>query len=462
MPDAAKVLVIDGDAELCRTLAGRLESEGFRPQLAHNRAQANALLRNLRFDAVLIDVRLPDGDGEQCYRDALPYLGSTPVIFTTAAGEVDQAIRLLKAGAVDCVQKPYDLAKLVERLRNIMTLEAPAARSWPDPVMVSPAMSEFGHRLRRLAAANFSVVVSGESGSGKEVAARYLHRLSPRTHEPFVEIACAGLAGTDGERLLFGEIVRSSDDPSGQAKPGAIEEAGRGTLFLKDIEEMAPAIQSRLAQVMHEGRFRRIGEVYARPFDARIIAASELPSASLRERLRPNLFHRLAVVEIEVPPLRKRQEDLPVLVDSLMREVAGELDVPVCPLGADVMSALAVHDWPGNVHELRNRLLRAMSFASGNRIGVEDVFPDIKLEDAVVAPSPTLEEARIDAERQRIVDALAAHRGRIGQTARALGISRVTLWAKMKRLGISNGAAEYPYSGPPEASARAQSRDSVE
>jgi DNA-binding NtrC family response regulator len=441
MSEAPKILLIQGDDALGQALAARLESEGFKAQPARNRMQANALLRNLHFDVILSDVALPDGDGEQCYLDALPFLGSTPVIFTTAAGEIDQAVRLLKAGAVDCVQKPYDISDLVERLRTAAARHVPLERSWPDPVMISPAMRELGQRLERLAATHINLLVTGESGSGKEVVARHLHRLSPRASEPFIHVSCASLGGTDGERFLFGELVRSSDDASGHVKSGVLEQVGRGTLFFDEIEETAPAIQCRLAQVMDEGgRFRRVGDVSSRPFEGRIVAATELSSASLRERLRPNLFHRLAVVEIEVTPLRDRQADIGQLAQLLSREVAAELGVAVRPLEAEAMSALCAHDWPGNVRELHNRLLRAMSFAAGDKIGVEDLFPDIRLDEAIAAPLPTLEEARIDAERQRIIDALAANEGRIGHTAQSLGISRVTLWTKMKRLRVSNGA----------------------
>jgi DNA-binding NtrC family response regulator len=234
-------------------------------------------------------------------------------------------------------------------------------------------------------------------------------------------------------------VLRSPEDGTSEIKPGVLEEVGRGTLLLNEIEDLAPAIQNRLAQVFDEGRFRRVGDVAAQPFEGRIVAATELSSSGLREKLRPNLFHRLAVLEIHVPPLRERHADLASLVEDLTREVAAELGVAVRPLQAEAMAALCAHDWPGNVRELRNRLVRGMSFAVG-RIGVDDLFPDIRLEEGAAAPLPTLEEARIDAERSRILDALAAHEGRIGHTARSLGISRVTLWAKMKRLGISNGS----------------------
>jgi DNA-binding NtrC family response regulator len=440
MPDAPRVLVIDGNAELSDELAARLERERIKLQLARDRIQAGALLRDLRFDAILIDVKLPDGDGEQCYRDASRYLGSTPVIFMTAAGEVEQAVRLLKAGAFDCVEKPCNITDLITRLRAALERQMPRDRSWPDPIMTSPAMHELGQRLARLAGSNVSLIVTGESGSGKEVIAHYLHRLSPRASEPFIEVAGASLAGDEGERSLFGEFVRPIDDRNLHVKPGVLEEVGRGTLFFKEIEDAAPSLQGRLAQVMDDGRFRRIGDVGSLPFEGRIVAATELSLADLREKLRPNLFSRLAVVDIEVPPLRDRRQDLAALVDSISRQLVSELDLPARPIDAEAMSALAAHDWPGNVRELHNRLLRAFSFARGDRIGVEDFFPDVRLDEAIAAPLPTLEKVRSDAERQRIMDALGAHEGRIGNTARSLGISRVTLWGKMKRLGISVAA----------------------
>jgi DNA-binding NtrC family response regulator len=439
-PEDPKILVVGGDDEFSRTLVARLESEDLRLQLAHNCMQAAALLRNLRFDAILLDVKLPDGDGEQCYRDASPYLGSTPVIFMTAAGEVEQAVRLLKAGAFDCIEKPCDAADVVARLRAALERQVPPDPCWPDPIMISPAMCDLGQLLERIAATGFSVIVSGERGSGKEVIARHMHRLSSRAGEPFVAVACANLKCGDGERLLFGEAIRSSDGLNGQAKPGALEEVGGGTLFLKDIEELVPPLQGRLSQVLHEGRFRRIGDVDARPFEGRFVAATELSSAGLREKLRPNLFHRLAVVEIEVPPLRARAADLRPLVDSILCDVASELAVPVRSIETEALAGLSAHDWPGNVRELHNRLLRAMSLTGRTKIGVADLFPDVRFDEDIDAPMPTLLEARTFAERQRILDALSAHGGRIGHTARALAISRVTLWGKMKRLGISNAA----------------------
>jgi DNA-binding NtrC family response regulator len=443
MSDTPKVLVIEGDDILSQALSAQLELEGFRPQLAKNRAQASALLRHLHFDAILSEVCLPDGDGEQIYRDAQPFVGSTPIIFTTAFGDVNQAVRLVKAGAADYIQKPYDVVELVQRLRIAAAgrVASPCKLPvWPQPVAVSGAMRELTVRLGRLAATNISVVVTGESGSGKEIIGRQLHRLSARAEEPFVSIPCASLCSEEGEKLLFGELIRGIDELTKQVRPGALEEAGRGTLFLDEIDELPAALQNRLVQVIDAPRFRRVGDVASLPFEARILAASDFSGTALRERLRPDLFHRLAVVEIGVPALRERAADIEPLVEAILRDVSSELGI-AARLDAEAMAALRAHDWPGNVRELRNRLTRAASFIKGDRISAADLFPDVRSPERIqTSAKATLEDVRANAERQRIVEVLAAHKGRIGDSARGLGISRVTLWAKMKRLGLTNCA----------------------
>jgi DNA-binding NtrC family response regulator len=292
----------------------------------------------------------------------------------------------------------------------------------------------------RLAATNISALVTGESGSGKEVLVRHLHRQSSRANAPFILLACAGLACVDGERLLFGELARSANDQRYELRTGALEEAACGTLFLDEIHEMPPALQSRLVQVIDDRLFRRLGDVTSLPFEARILATSDLPSSDLRERLRPDLFHRLAVVELAVPPLRDRPADIEPLVESLLQDLASDPGLTVRPVDAAALSAMRAYDWPGNVRELRNRLVRAVSFGKSSKIGIADLFPDIRASDTLRSPRATLEEARSHAERQRIVEALATHDGRIADTARSLGISRVTLWGKMKRLGLSKCA----------------------
>ena len=242
MPNAARILLIDADDDLSGELITALENEGFKAQAAKNRAQAAPLLRSMRFDAIVSEVSLPDGDVEQIYRDTLPFLGSTPIIFTSASANVDQAVRLVKTGAVDYLQKPYDIGALVALLRRV-TSERVTVRDrspWQDPTMISPAMVGLKRRLERLATSTVSALIVGEPGSGKGVVARYTHRLSARANEPFLALRCGSLAGHDGERVLFGEVIRSSTEV-GELHTGGLEQASHGTLFLDEISELPTA-----------------------------------------------------------------------------------------------------------------------------------------------------------------------------------------------------------------------------
>jgi DNA-binding NtrC family response regulator len=443
MRDAGRILLIEADESLSRAVFTALENAGFRTQAARNRVQAAALLRSLKFDAIVSEVHLPDGDVEQTYCDALPFLGSTPIIFTSASGNIDQAVRLVKNGAVNYIQKPYDISALVADLQRITSNRVcrKDKKAWPDPTMVSPAMLEFKMRLERLSTSPVSALIVGEIGSGKDVAARYIHRLSAGSNQPFVALRCGSLAGSDGEQLLFGAALHS-DKEGGEVRIGALEAAGRGTLFLDEISELPAALQGKLIQVIDSGRFTRAGDpMTERPFEARILAASHFPAARLRERLTPELVSRIAIIEITLPPLRDRQADIEPLVEALLPSVAAELGAAPLPVDPEALAAMRVHDWPGNVRELRNRLVAALSFANSGKITIADVFP---AETSAEIPSPsryTLNTARAEAERERIVEALKQHQGRIGRAAQSLGVSRVTLWTKMKRLGLSAHAS---------------------
>jgi len=314
--------LIEADDDLSGGLIIALENEGFKPQVAKNCSQAAVFLRSLRFDAVVSEVSLPDGDVEQIYRDTLPFLGSTPIIFTGASANVDQAVQLVKTGAVDYLQKPYDVSALVGLLRRVTSERASLTNktSWPDPTMISPAMVDLKRQLERLAASAVSALVVGEPGSGKEVIARYTHRLSARANEPFIALRCGSLAGHDGERLLFGEVLRSGTNGR-ELHAGGLEHAGHGTLFLDEISELPATLQGKLIQAIDTRRFMRVGDLGSNlPFQARILAASHLSAAKLRERLTPDLVNRIAIIEIAVPPLRDRQGDIEPLVEALLAD----------------------------------------------------------------------------------------------------------------------------------------------
>ena len=437
--NAARILLIEADEDLSGELISALENEGFKPQAAKNCSQAAVFLRSLQFVAIVSEVRLPDGDVERIYRDCLPFLGSTPIIFTTGLTDVDQAVRLVKNGAADYLQKPYDVTTLVASLRRITNPRFSNLEKdiWPDPIMLSPAMLELKRRLERLATTSVSALIVGESGSGKEVIARYSHRLSSRANEPFISLRCGSLAGSDGERLLFGEVLRSSKDV-GELQTGGLEHAAHGTLFLDEISELPATLQGKLIQAIDSRRFKRLGDLGTElPLEARIFASSHFSAAKLRDRLTPDLVNRIAIIEIAVPRLRERQADIEPLAAALLVDAASELRAPALPVDAEALAAMHLHDWPANVRELRNRLVRALSFARGGKIGVSDLFPDELAERMTLSSKSTLNSACAAAERQRVAEALTRHKGRVARAAESLGVSRVTLWTKMKRFGLS-------------------------
>jgi DNA-binding NtrC family response regulator len=435
-----RILIIEDDDVLGPSLVHRLRLEGFLPVLATRAAEALGHMERARFDAVLSDIRLPDGDGELLYRQAMAHLGDTPILFVTAFGDIEQAVRLVKAGADDYLTKPVDMATLVARLGAMVRKRPPGRGAGADlatPVLESAALRRIDQQLSRLARTGAPVLLRGESGSGKEVVARRLHELSGRS--PFVAVNCAAIPSELAESALFGH-EKGAFTGAGARHVGYFEEAGSGTLFLDEIAELPTGLQAKLLRVIQERVFRRVGGTADLPFQARLVTAT---NADLRARVadrsfREDLLFRIAVVELEIPPLRDRPEDTIALFHTFMARFAAEYGVPAPAVAPDVEPMLRAHDWPGNARELRNRVARALALSEGPAISAHEIFPERDL-DPRCAPGTdmaTLEAARDDAERQAIAAALRAAGGKVAAAAAALGISRVTLWSKMKRLGL--------------------------
>lgn len=435
-----RILIIEDDDVLGPSLVHRLRLEGFLPVLATRATEALGHMGRARFDAVLSDIRLPDGDGELLYRQAMAHLGDTPILFVTAFGDIEQAVRLVKAGADDYLTKPVDMATLVARLGAMVRKRPPGRDAGTDlatPVLESAALRRIDQQLSRLARTGAPVLLRGESGSGKEVVARRLHELSGRS--PFVAVNCAAIPSELAESALFGH-EKGAFTGAGARHVGYFEEAGSGTLFLDEIAELQTGLQAKLLRVIQERVFRRVGGTADLPFQARLVTAT---NADLRARVadrsfREDLLFRIAVVELEIPPLRDRPEDTIALFHTFMARFAAEYGVPAPAVAPDVEPMLRAHDWPGNARELRNRVARALALSEGPAISAHEIFPERDL-DPRCAPGTdmaTLEAARDDAERQAIAAALRAAGGKVAAAAAALGISRVTLWSKMKRLGL--------------------------
>lgn len=437
MTERARVLLVEDDDVLGPSLRHRFALEGFDPLLATSAREAMAALRRHGFAAIVSDIRLPDGDGESLYRAAIGLLGRTPILFVTAHGDVEQAVRLIKAGADDYLTKPFDVATLVARVRALLPATRGADAAADAAVaMELPAMRKLEAALQRLARTAAPVLIGGESGVGKEVLARRLHALSGRT--PFVALNCAAIPAELAESTLFGHEKGAFTGATAR-HAGYFEEAQDGTLFLDEIGELPLPLQAKLLRALQDRRFRRVGGTVDLPFAARLVAAT---NADLAERaaagsFRADLLFRIAVVDLVIPPLRERPEDVAALFARFLPEIAAEYRVPLPDTDADVASALRAHDWPGNIRELRNRIARALALGEGTSLRAADLFPERRLATAPAGEASTLETARDDAERQAIRAALRAHGGRIAATAASLGVSRVTLWTKMKRLGLS-------------------------
>lgn len=436
---APRILVIEDDDVLGPSLVHRLRLEGYAPLLATRAAEALALIGRERFAAVVSDIRLPDGDGELLYRRAMAHLADTPILFVTAFGDIGQAVRLVKAGASDYLTKPFDMAALVGRLAELVR-RRPGRRDLGEdapPVIESAALRRIDQQLQRLARTPAPVLLRGESGSGKEVIARRLHAMGGR--DPFVAVNCAAIPPDLAESTLFGH-EKGAFTGATSRHAGYFEEAASGTLFLDEIGELPLVLQAKLLRAIQERRYRRVGGTTDLSFEARLVTAT---NADLRARVaskefREDLLFRIAVVEVDVPPLRDRHEDLLALFHAFVARFAAEYGIVPPAIAPDVEPILLAHDWPGNARELRNRVARALALADGQVVGARDLFPERNLDTHPPAGTEmaTLEAARDDAERQAIAAALRAAGGRIAVAAAALGVSRVTLWSKMKRLGL--------------------------
>jgi DNA-binding NtrC family response regulator len=330
--------------------------------------------------------------------------------------------------------KPFDMEALLDKLRALPAPPAPrpadAAEGWR-----APAMRALDQALHRLAATATPVLLLGESGAGKEVTARRLHALGPRAAAPFVAINCAALPRDLLESEVFGH-ERGAFTGATERRAGAAERAGAGTLLLDEVAELELGLQAKLLRLLDQRRFTRVGGAKELALEARVVAATNADlTARVREGLfREDLYFRLAVVELRVPPLRERAEDLDALADALLASAAEEAGRGGLTLSGAARAALHAHPWPGNVRELRNRLARAAVLGEGPVLEPADLFPGQALPE--IEPA-TLHEAREAAEREHIRRVLARCGGRLGEAAKVLGIGRTTLWERVRRLGLT-------------------------
>ena len=434
--ERGRIGVIEDDETVGKSLVQRLELEGYSPLWWQTGRGALDQLPKARPDLVICDIRLPDMNGKDLFLRALPQLGGKPFLFVTAHAQVEDAVFLMKAGAVDYIVKPYVLPDLLGRIARLIKLEPRTA----GDLGASEAMRQLEILLRRVADIDSSLLIIGESGAGKEVAAKFVHQISTRADEPFVAVNCGAIPNDLIESQLFGH-ERGAFTSAQARHHGYVERARNGILFLDEVGELPMLMQVKLLRLIQERTFTRVGGETAIKTGARIICATntDLEAAVAEGRFRRDLYYRINVIPVVTPPLRDRSDDILPLAHSFLRDFAKEFRRDVKGFTAEAEQALVNRPWPGNVRQLRNCIERAVALSQAPRIGVDVLFP-AEAGDADEAPLATLAEVRDRAERQHIRAVLADVENRIDEAAKRLGISRSTLFDKMRKLGIRSGS----------------------
>lgn len=452
---AKRILLVEDEDKLRRALELHLRSLGFEVTVAPSAEEALGAID--RSDLILSDLRLPGMDGVEFLSRIRLTNSVSPVILMTAYGTVESAVEAMRKGASDFLTKPFSLDHLtsvIERALEMRALrdenrklreELGKRYDLANIIGRSDPMQEVFQLVMRVAAAKSTVLIAGESGVGKDLIARAIHYHSPRRERPFVKINCTAIPENLMESELFG-YEKGAFTGANTAKPGKFEEANTGTVFLDEIGDVTPAVQVKLLRILQEREFERLGSNKTIGIDVRVIAATnqDLRVALEQGTFREDLFYRLNVVPINVPPLRKRKDDIPYLAQYFLDKFARESGRQMEGLTDDALSLLESHYWPGNVRELENVIERAVVLARSSRLTPGDIRLDdihkkpVAADDVFLPPGMTLDEY----ERWLIQEALRRAKGNKSQAARLLGITRNAFRYRLSQTGIENGEGE--------------------
>ena len=441
-----RILIIDDEPSIRSTLGSILEDEGHKTASCESGEEGLALFAREEFDLVLLDLWLPGIDGLSVL-ERLRGASSVPVIVISGHGSVDAAVRATRLGAYDFMEKPLSLERVlltvnhalsdrklreqVRDLRHHLALEE---------ILIgeSEPMKHLDQQIRSSAPSPSRVLITGENGSGKEIVARSLHRLSLRAEQPFIDVNCAAIPEELIESELFGHR-KGAFTGAIEDRKGKFELADGGTLFLDEVGDMSLKTQAKVLRVLQEQTFQRVGGQQTIKVDVRVIAATNknLETEIAGGVFRSDLYYRLNVIPIEVPPLRARGNDVVLLADYFLRRFAAEIGMPKKKLSAGAVSKLKAYPWPGNVRELRNVSERLAILVQNDTIEPEDIQLGTRAEmPAQIAPNLTLKEARDEFEKQYILSRLREYAGNVSRVADALGVERSNLYRKLHAYGI--------------------------
>lgn len=441
------VLIVDDEDDIRELLELTLLRLGLASDGAANLAEARRLLGEKRYRLCLTDMRLPDGDGLELVRYISENVRDLPVAVITAFGSMDNAVTALKAGAFDYLAKPVSIDQLRALVKSVFSVPAKEGEAHHKDssslIGDSPAMVQVRSLIEKLARSQAPVFISGESGSGKERAARMIHDLGPRAAAPFVAVNCGAIPESLMESEFFG-AKKGAFTGADSDREGFFQAAHGGTLFLDEVGDLPLAMQVKLLRAIQEKKFRRLGDTVETAVDVRILSATHQNLKAMVEasRFRQDLFYRLNVIELRMPALRERSEDIPRLAEILLERLAESSGLPVARLSEGAVKALAAYSFPGNVRELENILERALALSSGNVIEADDLLldpADIGESSPAVATAPAgtdLQDYLDQVERHAIEEALEKSGGNRTAAARHLGVTFRSLRYRLERLGM--------------------------
>ena len=449
------LLVVDDEPQILQVVSGILLDEGFEVLTAADGETAIKLVTEAPPDLVLLDISLPGLDGLEVLKELKELYPTLPVIMVSAYGSVENAVKATRLGAYDFIEKPphadnllltvrnaLEMARLFEENRRLRQQAAPAR----EIIGKSDAIRKLREQLRVVAPTNASVLISGENGTGKELVARALHFLSRRAHRPFVEVNCAAIPEDLIESELFGH-EKGAFTGATSRRQGKFDQAHEGTLFLDEIGDMSLKTQAKILRILEEQRLERVGGGRPIQVDARIVAATNknLEEEIAKGTFREDLYHRINVIPLSVPPLRERREDIPLLTAYFLKELARENDAPPKSFTSQALEALTAFPWPGNVRELKNFVWRLAILTQDQTIDLKDLPGSPQ---ALETPAsdldallhlPTFREARARFEKEFLRRKLAQCQGNVSLLAENVGLERSHLYRKLKGYGLEAG-----------------------
>ncbi|AEB08859.1 sigma-54-dependent transcriptional regulator [Desulfobacca acetoxidans] len=440
------ILVVDDELSIRESLSGWLQQDGYEVATAADGIAAWAMIQENRYDIMLIDVKMPRMDGLSLLKKLRENDHTEAVVMMTAYGSIRDAVESMRLGAYDYLLKPFELEELsltIEKLAGIQTLamesmilrdRKPKVNHLDNLVGQSPPMQRLFDTIRDVAQSDATVLITGETGVGKELVARAIHVHSPRCYGAFIAINCGAFTEHLLESELFGH-ERGAFTDAKFAKKGRLELANAGTLFLDEVGDLSMKMQIDLLRVLETHEFTRVGGTEPLHSDFRVIAAThrDLQEAIREKAFRQDLFYRLNVVHLHVPPLRERREDIPLLAQYFLRRYATETNKKIDAIHPAAMEALLHYSWPGNVRELENAVERAVVVGKSRQIKLSDLPFTTPTGESLETGGLSL----LEMERQHIARILALHSGNISSAAKVLGINRTTLYQKIKKYGLT-------------------------